>query len=649
MTSSKDGGDGDHKTVNVTIDETLGLTDQIDANVSRKRQASHEAMKAESNGSSAVAAVLSVNPAMTSPGLTASVGDTNTAITGEGAGQLPINGVATAVAGLANDVHDSMEVQANTTPQQVAPSDFTTAFGTPVPQGDQVEVDVKSSAVSADVPSTLPLNDVLDRDAVGTVNIQSRYLDRNSISSDAPTEEDVLARKPYASALVDVIVESQSSGSPGQASEAVVVNLFGAWGVGKTSLWLQMKSRFNHHKWLAVEYNAWREQDVEPVWWSLLEAMHRECNQARRICVCRWAYLKVRTFLWRIGGWRVLVHPWIFVPFSLLAVWWLGTKLVEVPRFPETVQTIGKVVAAIVLVASSVSGLLSANNAKAAQSFERSRANPMGAVRARFQFLADGVGKPIVVFVDDLDRCGQARVVSVLETVQTLFSHPNVYYVVAADRRWISRCFSVVHKELEAGVSRSGQTLGDQFVAKMFQVSAPVPPMSRERQGELARSLWADASPVGTLSAANSNATQEETPADSEHRLRRLLPLFDNNPRQHKRLSNNYRVYREYAKAIPLDLDESTANLLALWVIIVAQWPGLAEALVEEPALLGRLRTDHEAVHTNDAWSQWKALLRNPRVRAALSTNVLNLGFDLTPAFLRCLGGEQLGDLQSMA
>jgi KAP family P-loop domain len=44
------------------------------------------------------------------------------------------------------------------------------------------------------------------------------------------------------------------------------------------------------------------------------------------------------------------------------------------------------------------------------------------------------VNRPVVVFVDDLDRCESKYVVEFLEGIQTLFREAPITYVVAADR-----------------------------------------------------------------------------------------------------------------------------------------------------------------------------------------------------------------------
>jgi hypothetical protein len=55
-----------------------------------------------------------------------------------------------------------------------------------------------------------------------------------------------------------------------------------------------------------------------------------------------------------------------------------------------------------------------------ARLFERSNRNPMTYLRDHFAWTVSQVGRPVVFFIDDLDRCGQAEVVELLDGIQTL-------------------------------------------------------------------------------------------------------------------------------------------------------------------------------------------------------------------------------------
>ena len=109
-------------------------------------------------------------------------------------------------------------------------------------------------------------------------------------------------------------------------------------------------------------------------------------------------------------------------------------------------QLLGKVLAlAATLLGAGmfVSRSLVPGSAKAAQAFMESAVDPLERVAKHFHKLVGrltgGTGptsRPVIVFVDDLDRCKSSYCVTLLEGIQTLFKDPRVMYVVAADRRF---------------------------------------------------------------------------------------------------------------------------------------------------------------------------------------------------------------------
>lgn len=74
----------------------------------------------------------------------------------------------------------------------------------------------------------------------------------------------------------------------------------------------------------------------------------------------------------------------------------------------------------------------------------------------------------IVVFVDDLDRCGPERVAEVLEAVKLFFDLPGMVFVFALDRRQLEHAIQVRH-DLPAPEARV-------YLEKIFQLTVALPP-----------------------------------------------------------------------------------------------------------------------------------------------------------------------------
>ncbi len=57
--------------------------------------------------------------------------------------------------------------------------------------------------------------------------------------------------------------------------------------------------------------------------------------------------------------------------------------------------------------------------------------DPMNRIKFHFSKLISKIKDPIIIFIDDLDRCGDNYTVEFLEGIQTLFRKVNVIYIIA--------------------------------------------------------------------------------------------------------------------------------------------------------------------------------------------------------------------------
>jgi hypothetical protein len=121
-------------------------------------------------------------------------------------------------------------------------------------------------------------------------------------------------------------------------------------------------------------------------------------------------------------------------------------------------------------------------SARAAQTFVQSAVDPMARIQSHFQDLITWINRPVVILVDDLDRCKGEYVVSLLEGIQTLFKDRRVIYVISADHRWLYCCFEEAYKQFKAIVNEPGRGTGYLFVEKAVQLSVSVPRLSADLQ-----------------------------------------------------------------------------------------------------------------------------------------------------------------------
>lgn len=245
----------------------------------------------------------------------------------------------------------------------------------------------------------------------------------------------------------------------------------------------------------------------------------------------------------------------------------------------------------------------------------------------------------MLFIVDDLDRCGQQYVVSFLDAVQTLMRNPQdeesirqkLFFVVAADGRWIRRSYEIAHAKYVQTVDEPGRSLGYLFLDKLFQITVavpvlgeqlrsaylnkllgaevtprekgetwaerdilPIPPDQREDLENLEQKIGESNSEVEILRILRNNEKHREllavpalkrlnTPSLTEatrHVLEPYAELLDPNPRSIKRFLMAYNFTRDVRV---LEGFSPTEDSLARWTILRLRWPELADYLRNDP------------------------------------------------------------------
>jgi hypothetical protein len=317
-------------------------------------------------------------------------------------------------------------------------------------------------------------------------------------------------------------------------------------------------------------------------------------------------------------------------------------------------------------------------SATAAQSYMDARSDPLGPIITLFEHLVEEIKRPLVVFIDDLDRCDSDYVIALLEGIQTLLRTRRVTYVVAGDRKWICTCFEKRYEEFAKTIGEPGRPLGYLFLDKVFQVSAAVPRLSPTIQRNYWQALLksgaaAEPSVVEQERKVAEGRAQEELKGvrtkeefdqkieqaaatgdaraeqamraavakqitspdvlkETEHRLRAFADLLEPNPRAMKRLVNAYGMYQA---AHVLERRTVAPEALARWTIVELRWPLLAECLAARPELLG-VRGD---AADDGVPKKYARLLKDATVQAVLHGGANGRGA-LTEESLREIVGD---------
>jgi hypothetical protein len=451
--------------------------------------------------------------------------------------------------------------------------------------------------------------------------------------SDHAARSDLLNRKAVAETVATMIENVWRDDDKEESIDRTfMVHLHGRWGSGKTSILNFLKASLIAQKsngpandavdpsWIVIDYNAWRNQALGPAWWTMMETVYR---QARQQLGGWWTEsgqrLILRDRLWRLRS--------SYAPYALAAALLIALGLLLIFIWQDSVLGKGKSwIEEGVKFVVSVAGLIATvfafghsypiGSARTAKSYLELSRDPLNPLIKRYGDLVEDVGRPVAVFIDDLDRCNAEFVVELLQTIQTLFRNARVLYVVAADRDWVCASYQQIYKSFNESIGEPGKSLGHLFVEKVFQLSVEVPRLSEQERNryweeliksnlplepKVQRELVDEATRaienaktesriieiidqyrkdpgVAQIVAAKAFRQMQAAPVEKErqHFLTKYAPLIEPNPRAMKRLLNAYGFRRGF------DIQSrhrSEPDALVRWTILENRWPILADYL----------------------------------------------------------------------
>jgi hypothetical protein len=459
-----------------------------------------------------------------------------------------------------------------------------------------------------------------------------------------------------------------------------------------------------------VRYDAWRESAIAPEWWSLSTAINREVRRTRAL-VTRLLMSVVGVVLRWLRSPPAVLAVIVFAVFIVLLrlgvlkdAEAVGKTLVGLTGTAALALTVGRAlfwsspafgrlhvqteVNALDEIADIIGWLRRWSPRAAGVQSKRDTAaggivltahvvgvvavwllwpDPVGVVlvvaggiiaaavvlaHARWSALlarcGDGLSRrPVLLIVDDLDRCSAPRVVRLIETIHTLLRKPTtpvrmrrwrepapLIVLVLADGRWVRAAFESVFDQFK-GLGSPVHGLGAEFLQKVFDHTVIVPPLSEtqiaamvdvstgrrgapteseKRRSEEAKQedldLVQQTKPGGLrgdaadrLAAAQvllpedqieveiarvaKEATPEATATREAHLMKQYVGLLPANPRLVKRTANAlgmlFALHSHTTPGQPLSQDDLDARVRA--AILLIRFPSLIDELLAAPTV----------------------------------------------------------------
>jgi hypothetical protein len=243
----------------------------------------------------------------------------------------------------------------------------------------------------------------------------------------------------------------------------------------------------------------------------------------------------------------------------------------------------------------------------------------------------------VVVFIDDLDRCSEEKIIEVLQAINLILGDSRFFVFLGMDTEMIYRAIHV-HYSNDQTDEALPSDLPEEYLHKIIQVSFYLPETSKELRQAYLDSLFSEtarkviAPPImdGVLPGSDRDGKQPPPPApdgslpfnfsyirhpppveveDTVEELEAFkdhLGFLKDNPREVKRLINLHRLVKiilTVKQQLLLSREEEQRKLVR-WLIFCARWPELidecvavADELPDSPnvlaTLLDKLKQEH--------------------------------------------------------
>ncbi|GFD87003.1 ATPase [Alteromonas sp. KUL150] len=445
--------------------------------------------------------------------------------------------------------------------------------------------------------------------------------------SDKESKIDFLNFNETAESIKDLITEKKLM--------PISVGVFGDWGAGKSTILELTKSALadDEEDYIQVSFDAWMFQGYDDAKAALLETI--AATLVKRAETDKSLSAKAKDFAGRVNKIRLM---------GLLMD--AGGLAAGVPTFGGFQKFFGMFTGGddgefdFEDVKNGVEGAGEVSKKNKDLLKKKKGFSPPKEIkefRKAYSDLLAGFGKPLIVYVDNLDRCSPYNAISTLEAIRLFLFLPNTAFVIAADEDMIRLAVGEYHK----GSSQRHQT---DYLDKLIQIPIHVPrPGTLEIRAYLMLLVAIDhgvtEKPLEALRhqlELNLKMSWKEDAVAIDDLLegkelkdvpelrnkfvvaQQLAPLLaessniNGNPRIVKRLLNQVRIRRKTALRRGMQLDEKTITKLVIFERCLGtratnKFYEMIDSEDGKPKILAELEADGADIDEIELPEEWKA------------------------------------------
>jgi hypothetical protein len=478
--------------------------------------------------------------------------------------------------------------------------------------------DVQLVPHTSDIPE-IPLPEIPQKDKV-SILAQLRETPSDRV--------DLLHFRPFANSIAKDLIPNSIKGS--YMNTSLTIAVYGGWGCGKTSF-LQMVSKRLEANDIGIHpiwFNAWKYVEKDNLWAALIQRILDQAPVYGKWYRRAWVKFRIWKDTIRLseGLWEIIrkIFPVIlkcfFIFIGLYLLVGLDNKTIAsflhqwFPNIPVSVQeSILKVIGVLTAAVAALSGPFSLIDLfKGNLGIDYSKFKKKPNYREHIAFLDEfhkelenitrllGRGKkPLVIIIDDLDRCPYDQVIQVIEAIKIFLDTEGCVFLLGIDRDLVVRAIANKYKDI-MGIDGSDSDIlppkkpvfYEEYIDKIIHLAFVLPRLTQ------------------------SNTTNFISLVCEDEDIKRCASIFGTglspNPRKIKRILRTFLFVRDMAaNVIPLSSGETT--ILAKLIVIQNEMPLIFDAIRETPDILYNLEGYYKERAHPPAPSRADIIFNTPR------------------------------------
>lgn len=254
--------------------------------------------------------------------------------------------------------------------------------------------------------------------------------------------------------------------------DSLIISLSGEWGSGKSTI----KNFVIHHlgdKATTVEFNPWQwsgqDKLLEGFLWQLGGVFgKKDIATQTRTLASKW---KAFSAITQIGG--DISNIGQTLVFGLLAMSAITSLVSSALAAVPWVKTTGLIIAGLLLVLSAITKFI-AKIPEALSEWAMFREKTMEELRSEIECELRKLEKPIIVFIDDIDRLTKEEIKLLVQLVKANAQFPNLVYFLLFQKDIVVKALSEITSDD-----------GSKYLRKIVQVEFDVPTASDQQMQKM--------------------------------------------------------------------------------------------------------------------------------------------------------------------